>query len=438
MGISERLKQMVENKNQSTIFNQPMLEKAKKDFFELGMPTVKHEEWRFTPLSGVLIDDMHIDGGVKASYVDPLHTHDLIDGHLKEILDGLKGDPKGAYRLVIRSGNIAQDLCYLPNKDVCEVSYISEDNNSLAWVGSIAQSDKHFFTALNTALAEDGISIRIKAGKQLEMPLHIIHVEAAHQPTFAQRRIFIHLEKNASAEIIETYVTDRAKATHQTINAVYEILLDENAHCHHHDIQKSGDGFHLIQRTVVKQALHSTYNNYVFNLPGGKFFRNNLEVHIDAVDTSCHLYGLYLTANNQLVDHHTEVHHKYPNCESNQLYKGVLLDESKAVFNGKIFVYKNAQKTNAFQKSANLLLSQKALVNAKPQLEIFADDVKCSHGSTVGQLDEQSLFYLRSRGIGEATARQMLVNAFAFDVSQQVNNLALRHYLENEIVAAIQ
>jgi Fe-S cluster assembly protein SufD len=147
----------------------------------------------------------------------------------------------------------------------------------------------------------------------------------------------------------------------------------------------------------------------------------------------CHLYGLYLASGQQLVDNHTEVHHKYPNGESNQLYKGVLLDKAKAVFNGKIYVYPDAQKTNAFQQSNNILFSDKATVNAKPQLEIFADDVKCSHGTTVGQLNKEALFYLRSRGISEESAKNLLVNAFAFDVTQKVQNASLRTFLERLI-----
>lgn len=439
MSISEQLIHQVEvpNRPQPIFLGKEQIEEARRVFLDHGMPTVKDEEWKFTSLSGVLIDDMQLDFSEADGYVDPLSTHDLIQSHLKEIQSPMKGDEKGAYRLVLNRGQIAHDLCYLPDQNQCSISYLSESEIAKKLVGTVASTTEQPMTALNTATIADGIMIHIAQGAQLDMPLHIIHLEAAQQATFAQRRMLVYLEKDAEAELIETYVTNADNPVHQTINAVYEIILEERARCTHYDIQKTGTKFHQIKRTVAQQALHSRYNNYCFNLPGGKFFRNNLAIHIEAKDTECDLFGLYLTAGKQLVDHHTEVHHKLPNCLSNQHYKGVLLDESKAVFNGKIFVYEDAQKTNAFQKSANLLLSNKASVNAKPQLEIFADDVKCSHGSTIGQLDEQALFYLRSRGISESNARKMLVNAFAYDVAANVVNDALRHYLEQEISLAI-
>lgn len=440
MSISEQLNHHVEEPQhlQPNFLSREQIEEARAEFLHKGMPTVKDEEWKFTPLSGVLTDEMQLDFSQIEEYVDPLHTHDLIQAHLKEIQSPMKGDEKGAYRLVLNRGQIAKDLCYLPDEKSCRISYLSESEIAQGLVGSLAQTKLQPMTALNTATVADGIVIQVSKGTQLDMPLHIIHVEAATHPTFAQRRMMVYLEKDSKVDLIETYVTNATTPVHQTVNVVYEIFLEERARCNHYDIQKTGEKFHQIKRTVAKQGLHSRYSNYCFNLPGGKFFRNNLAINIEAKDTECDLFGLYLTADNQLVDHHTEVHHKLPNCQSNQHYKGVLLDNSKAVFNGKIFVYEDAQKTNAFQKSANLLLSDKASVNAKPQLEIFADDVKCSHGSTIGQLDEQALFYLRSRGISKSSARQMLVNAFAYDVAANVENDALRHYLEQEITLAIQ
>jgi len=210
--------------------------------------------------------------------------------------------------------------------------------------------------------------------------------------------------------------------------------VEQQAYLHHYDLQTGRAGMRFVQRTEAAQLKHSNYSNYTFTLPGADFVRNNLVLHLDAPDLESHLYGLYLAAGSQLVDNHTEVHHKHPNGESNQLYKGVLLDKAKAVFNGKIYVYPDAQKTNAFQQSNNILFSDKATVNAKPQLEIFADDVKCSHGTTVGQLSGDALFYLRSRGISEDSAKNMMVNAFAFDVTQKIKNEALRVYLERLVM----
>ncbi|MBC7903518.1 MAG: Fe-S cluster assembly protein SufD, partial [Gemmatimonadaceae bacterium] len=204
------------------------------------------------------------------------------------------------------------------------------------------------------------------------------------------------------------------------VNSVSEVSLGENAIFSHYYIQTGHARTTSIQHTEVEQARSSVYNNYKVSLPGARLFRNNLHVRLNGENTETHLYGLYLAGGNQLVDNHTLVDHRHPNCQSNELYKGVMKDEATGVFNGKIFVRKPAQKTNAFQKNNNLMLSRKATIDSKPQLEIFADDVKCSHGSTIGQFNENALFYLKSRGIGDAKARALLVHAFAFDVTEKI------------------
>jgi Fe-S cluster assembly protein SufD len=238
-------------------------------------------------------------------------------------------------------------------------------------------------------------------------------------------------------DLIETNLADN-QTHHVFVNGVTEIALATQAQFNHYDIQTGRENMRFVQRTEATQQKHSNYSNYTFTLPGSDVVRNTLNLHLDQAETESHLYGLYFAGGKQLVDNHTEVHHKFPNCESNQLYKGVLAGNSKAVFNGKIYVYEDAQKTNAFQQSNNILLSDKATVDAKPQLEIFADDVKASHGTTVGQLDKEALFYLKSRGIGEQSAKNMMINAFAFDVTQKVKHEALRKYLEKLIASKMQ
>jgi Fe-S cluster assembly protein SufD len=168
-------------------------------------------------------------------------------------------------------------------------------------------------------------------------------------------------------------------------------------------------------------------------MPKADLIRNNLNVFLNSDQTESHLYGLYLGEDSQLIDNHSLIHHKHPNCNSNEIYKGVLLDKAVGVFNGKVYVEPEAQKTNAFQQNNNLLLSNKATINTKPQLEIFADDVKCSHGATVGQLSKDAMFYLRARGIGEEAARALLVNAFAFDVTEKIKIPELEHYINHLI-----
>jgi len=217
------------------------------------------------------------------------------------------------------------------------------------------------------------------------------------------------------------------------INKVTEAYIAENARLDQYYLQTTMPNARLVNFTQCVQSSDSLYNNYTYTLPGADLVRNTLHLDLNGTNTESHLYGLYLTGANQLVDNHTSVHHLFPNCMSNELYKGVLMDNSRAVFNGKIYVHQDAQKTNAFQQNNNMLLSNKAVIDSKPQLEIFADDVKCSHGSTVGSFNNEALFYLKARGIGEIAARNLLVNAFAFDVTNKIQIPAVREYVEKLI-----
>lgn len=440
MNIKEKLNHAVSVADLSASCIDTSLRTAAQEAFQqLGIPTIKNEEWRFTNILPYLKEDLELDNFTKESNLDLLKINDLLSSHVAEIKSKLQGESKGVYRLVLMNGNIVHELSNLPKDTAAQIAYLSEiENTSITAETQIADFTKNHFVALNTVLVQDGLWIKVLANQNLDKPIHIVHLYDTARPTFVNERTRISLEKNASVEIIETYYQNPNNANKIIVNAVNEIALAQQSFCKHYDIQKTQNHFHLINYTAVNQAQHSEYSNYVFTLPGGNFFRNNLIINIENEATHCHLYGLYLTDKNQLVDNHTEVHHKYPHCESNQLYKGVLQDESKAVFNGKIFVYEDAQKTNAFQQSNNILLSEQATINAKPQLEIFADDVKCSHGTTVGQIDEQAIFYLKSRGIGADTAKRMMVNAFAFDVTAKVANPAIRQYLEAHISASIQ
>jgi Fe-S cluster assembly protein SufD len=217
-------------------------------------------------------------------------------------------------------------------------------------------------------------------------------------------------------------------------NSLTEIIVHPDAKLDHTVIQAAGAGVRLIQHTTVRQKRQSLYNNFTFTLPGADLVRNDLRAKLEEEHTESHLYGLYLTAGQQLVDNHTLVDHQKPFCLSNELYKGVLLEQSTGVFNGKVYVHKDAQKTNAFQQNNNLVISKKATIDSKPQLEIFADDVKCSHGSTVGQFSEDALFYLRARGIGEEAAKGLLINAFAFDVTEKIRIPAVEAHI-NELIS---
>ncbi|MFT4061364.1 MAG: Fe-S cluster assembly protein SufD [Edaphocola sp.] len=409
-------------------------------FKQLGFPSIKNEEWRFTNVLPIVKENYElevVDNGLSPEEFEK--TAALVAAHTEEIQQSLKGEHKGAYRLVIVNGKINERLSYLPNTQLIEVLSFEQAENKASfqkYFGNVATMEGNAFTALNTALYKDGLFVEVPANAQVDKPLHLINVFVSAADVLLQPRHLFVVNKNASLEIIETILADQT-GHNLLVNGVTEISVAENAHFHHYDIQTGRSGMRYIQRTEASQQKHSNYSNYTFTFPGADFVRNNLTLHLDADTLESHLYGLYLTAGTQLVDNHTEVHHKFPNGESNQLYKGVLMDKSKAVFNGKIYVYQDAQKTNAFQQSNNILFSDKATVNAKPQLEIFADDVKCSHGTTIGQMNKEALFYLQSRGIGEASARNLLVNAFAFDVTEKVKIPAIRTYLEKTIAAVM-
>lgn len=410
-------------------------------FKSLGFPSIKNEEWKYTNILPFLKDDYELEVIQQDLTKEEFDkTARLVAAHLDEVQHSLKGEQKGAYRLVTVNGKINEALSVLPDSGLIRILPFAEAEDTVTfqqYFGKIATLQDNAFVALNTALYNDGLFIEAVKGAALDKPLHIVNVLLSGTSVFVQPRHLFVVQANSSLEIIETTITDN---TDQNIfvNGVTEIAVAENAHFHHYDIQTGRKGMRFVQRVEASQEQHSNYSNYTFTLPGTDLVRNNLVLHLNAANLESHLYGLYLTAGTQLVDNHTEVHHKKPHGESNQLYKGVMLDKSKAVFNGKIYVYEDAQKTNAFQQSNNILFSDKATVNAKPQLEIFADDVKCSHGTTIGQINKEALFYLQSRGISEQAAKNMMVNAFAFDVTQKVKIPALRTYLEQLIAAEMK
>lgn len=412
------------------------LRKEAMDHFKrLGFPSIRHEEWKYTNVLPLIKSEyeLNADKNSEISVFNYEKAVELIKKHQCDILPALKGEHKGAYRIVIINGKLNEQLSFVPDKEkvnIMPITHSSDSDTFNRFFGTIAHMEDNAFAALNTALFNSGIILEVAKGIELDMPIHIINVFSTETNALIQPRNLFVINANAKVEIIETDIAEQQG--HQIlVNGVTEIHIAENAVFDHYDLQKGEQELKKIQRTECAQERYSNYGNYTFTLPGSEFVRNNLSVHLNQSDIETHLYGLYLASGKQLVDNHTEIHHKKPNCQSNQLYKGVLLDHSKAVFNGKILVYQDAQKTNAFQQSNNILFSETATVNAKPQLEIYADDVKCSHGTTMGQIDDESLFYLRSRGISENSAKTMMVHAFAYDVIQKVKIPALRTYLEN-------
>jgi len=274
------------------------------------------------------------------------------------------------------------------------------------------------FNSLNTKYASDGLYVKIEDKTVINTPIQFIHILSGEQ-NVATTRNFIHCGKFAQANIIQGYFTLNASSSFN--NVVTEIIIEENAHLTIDKIQNESEGNFQIATEQVIQKKDSTFTINTLTL-NGTFVRNNLNIEVIGKNCTTILNGAYVLKENQHVDNHTVVDHLAPHCESHELYKGVIDDKATAVFNGKVFVRKDSQKINAFQSNGNVLLSDNATVNSKPELEIYADDVKCSHGSTIGQLDEEAVFYLRTRGISEKAARKLMVAAFIGDVLEKIEN----------------
>ncbi|QEH41984.1 Fe-S cluster assembly protein SufD [Chitinophaga sp. XS-30] len=388
-------------------------------FRELGFPTVKTEDWKYTNMLPYLKNGISIQLPA---------TPELTAAQL-EATGLLLPD---TYRVVLVNGELQPQLSELPPAAQVTVRKLSEAAEEAAFQQYFSKSrklDEHHFAQLNTALFTDGLFIEAKAKAMVEQPLHIIQLYHSTGNLLVQPRHLWVVQPGASLQIIESAAALSLSGS-VLVNSVIEAVTTERAQLSHYQLQTAGQQTRFINQTLVQQHGKSLYNNYTFTLTGADIIRNNLNISLDDERTETHLYGFYLAMGNQLVDNHTSVDHRMPNCESNELYRGVMLDKSTGVFNGKIYVHEDAQKTNAFQQNNNLVLSPDANIYTKPQLEIFADDVKCSHGTTIGQVSEDALFYLKARGIGDMTARSMLVKAFAFDITAQVKIPAVRKQVE--------
>lgn len=398
------------------------LRRTRQSAFEkfrlLGFPTIKHEDWKYTNLNRFLKDEYAVSAVAGANEVTVPEA---------ATIPGLD-----AYRLVLVNGVWDGKVAGGPLPRGLEVKRVAEALTDPALVGYFENGKwgNHAFPNLNTALFTDGLLVRVNG--VVEKPLHIVHYYTAERNSLFQPRHLFVMGAGAEATVVETVHSDPGEAR-VLVNSLTEVIAHRDARVGHLVIQAAEAGVRLVNHTTVRQNKNSLYNNYTFTFPGAELVRNDLQLRLEEDHTETHLYGLYLTAGQQLVDNHTLVDHQKPNCFSNELYKGVLLERSTGVFNGKVYVHQDAQKTNAFQQNNNLVISKHATIDSKPELEIFADDVKCSHGSTVGQFSPDALFYLRARGIGEEMAKGLLIAAFAFDVTEKVKVGAVEEYI-NQLI----
>ena len=399
---------------------QPIRKEALESFDRIGFPSTKNEEWKYTNLKGLAQQDLKFK-------TDQLSA-------TKETVDRFRIAGKDASVLVFENGifrNELSDTLHQQNKIIVKnLASVIHTTEVTSHLGKIASFSNESFVALNTAFVNDGVFIQVPAYFISGQTIHIMHINSTTDAGYVSTvRNLVIAEKSSKVAIVESYHSINDDCNGFT-NSVTEVLVKENAQVELVKAQLESVNTSQVSFTQVIQEKNSLFDTVTVTL-SGSLVRNNLHIKLDDVNCTSHLYGLYILDGEQLVDNHTLVDHAKPHCFSNELYKGLIGGRASAVFNGKIFVRKDAQKTNAYQSNKNILLSDNAQINTKPQLEIFADDVKCTHGTTTGQMDEEALFYLRARGIGEQNARALLNIAFASDVLNNIKNDTLRESLLN-------
>jgi Fe-S cluster assembly protein SufD len=398
---------------------------ALAQFVRLGFPTIHNEEWRFTNIAPIRNAVFELASKTAKQSITKAQVE-------KMFLTGSKS-PK----LVFINGYFAQDLSSSPTMtgslQVGSLSVALKNNNPVVgrFLAHHADTESNAFTALSTAFIQDGAFIHVGDNLMLDQPIECLFLTSTGgQMTVAHPRNLFIVGKNSKAMIVESYFGFDENP--YLNNLVTEIVVGENSIVEHDKLGMEGSKAYHIGTICVRQATGSNYTNNSVSL-GGSLVRNNVMAVLAAERCEATLNGLSLGTRDQLIDNHTTIDHTMPNCVSHELYKSILDGRARGVFNGKIFVRKDAQKTDAKQTNKTLLLSDDATMNTKPQLEIFADDVKCTHGATIGQLDEEQVFYLRSRGISERASRDILTYAFASDVIDKVHSDTLRERLHELI-----
>ncbi len=401
---------------------------AMQRFAQYGFPTTRDEEWRFTNIAPI----------AKTHFAPALRYENdsVLVSHVKKFSLGLK-----CTRLVFINGHYAPGLSLIAASS--KGAKATNLKTALQTDGDVVHQhlaryvkhEENAFTALSTAFFQDGAFIHIADNVNVKGPIHLLFIAAGEKSVTATPRNLIVVGNNSKISIVESYVS-LAKAPYLT-NAVTEFIVGENAIVEHDKLQDEAvDSFH-IGTVHFQQGANSNVVSNAINF-GGAIVRNNITVVLNGEGIEATLNGLSLGNANQHIDNHTTIDHAKPHCASHEVYKAILDGKSRGVFNGKIFVRKDAQKTDAKQTNKTLLLSDEATIDTKPQLEIFADDVKCTHGATVGHLDEEQLFYLRSRGIGFEEANDLLTFAFASDVISRVHIDALREQLDAMVHEKLQ
>lgn len=397
---------------------------ASADFSKMGLPTFKNEEWKYTGISRLFNKDYSL------SSLQPTIDKSAIE---KSAIAGLDK----ANHLVFVNGIFSEKDSHIDTSEEVEICSLEEAaSGKYADIVKEHLGKSNLFIndgihALNAGLMEGGVFILIKKNHDVAKPVYFNHIyDTTQNHLLASPRSLVVVEENARVQIVESYTTHGAMDSFS--NEVMEIVAEENSYVEVYKIQNDNVNASHAGTTHIRQVGKCYVHTVVISLNGG-MIRNNTNIIMEKEGNEAHMYGLYLLKGYTHVDNHTIVDNTKPNCFSNELYKGIIDDYSTGVFSGKIYVRPDAQKINAYQSNKNILLSPNGTVNTKPQLEIYADDVKCSHGCTIGRLDEEALYYFRARGINEKLAKAMLLNAFAAEIMEQIKIDSLKEYTEGLI-----
>ena len=385
------------------LLNPELRQKALEVLDNTPFPTTKTEAWKYTRVAKIKNSSLSIQE-------NPVS------------LIGNFGLTTDSIQYVFINGHFSEALSSKSYPDGVKVLALSQmDEAEVRVMGGNVLLDGEVFSSINTAYATDGLYVHVSAKMQIEPVIEIIQINTDKNILSNLRHVLV-AEAFSEVQFIQRSIS--VNGSDNFTNVISEIHVGKNAKLSIDKLQEEHESCFQISTELVNQHQDSNFTINTFTL-NGLLVRNNITIEVDGQNCETHLNGAYILNGNQHVDNHTVVDHKVANCESNELYKGVIDGKATAVFNGKVYVRKDAQKINAFQSNGNVLLSDDATINSKPELEIYADDVKCSHGSTTGQLDEEAVFYLRARGLSEASARQLMVGAFIEDVIQKIENEAV-------------
>ena len=417
---------LIESDNlEEPTFLKTIREKSAMDFKRMGIPDAHSEDWKYTPVRKFLplldsLEDLRED----------IKDKDPIKKDWEKNWDRFRD--LDSYRLVFWNGIFQADLSDKISDSLGHIESIESGFNReefKMYFNSLEELGADGFPALNTSLFDRGIFIQIHANQKLDKPIQLIYITENEIDRIIHPRNLILIGKFSEVEIVENFLgIHHSQAIFE--NRLSEIFLEQGAGVEHTKVQRLGKGDRMIMNDFINQKKDSQYRSHTYSL-SGKFIRNNLKINLQESGSEAHLYGFYSLHSDELMDNHTLVRHLKPHCSSNELYKGVLSGKSIGVFNGKVLVCPDAQKTNAYQQNQTILMDKDSTMNSKPELEIFADDVKCSHGSTMGQLDKMALFYLRSRGISEKSAQNIMVKAYAFSLLNEIKNEEVLSEIEN-------